>query len=382
MSIDGDATAPEQTARHWTRSFYPIRVVTVMGGLLMGFLYTHRFGQHWPYSYAVAFVGLVYPHLLYYLQQRVESKRRIEHLTLLFDEVFAGSLLYLLSFSVQVSLGLALIALVTPIAFTGFALLHWTTLALIIGAVLPIWLFGMPLPAQDFPLLNYIAGGYVFAYFGLFANAVYVRARELQASRRALREQRLRAEIEQKRSESLVNSIIPPIAVSELRSSGLISAQARVCSICAVVLPHLARPETGYPSAAEAMDEITEILGSIDAICGRFGLEPINTTLDLYVAVGNLDGNAPGEDAAARAGREIAEWMTRFNDRRERNSRQGVSFGIAAGAGSLQVGAIQLRRLVYACAGRALSEAIQAARAAAERPAGADRFVQLPALTA
>lgn len=347
-----------------TRIFYPIRVVTVLGGMLVGFLYTYHFGEFGGFGYFIAVTGTLYPHLLHFLQQRFEAKRRIAHLTLLADAAFAGCVIYLLSFSFQASLTMALIALVTPIAFTGPGMLPWTSLSLALGMLVPVWLLGVPPPAREYPLLDYLAAAYMFAFFGLFSNAVYGRARALLASRRELREQQLRAEIEKKRSDGLLGSIVPPLAVDELHATGVIASRTRHVSFLVVAIPALGRPDPeATAESAQALAE--DILGSIDAIAARFNLEAVNSPLDTYVAIGGLDRAPTQPDDAQRASEEIRAWFADFNTRRLAGRLAPVGFGTACGSGDLLLGAVQLRRLVYAVSGTPLSEATAAATAAA-----------------
>ena len=347
-----------------TRIFYPIRIATVLGGLLVAFLYTYHFGEFGPYGYAVALTGITYPHVMYFLQQRFEAKRRITHLTLLFDAAFAGAVIYLLDFSFQASLAMGLIALVTPIAFTGFSMLPWSSVALASGALIPAWMFGLPPPARNFPLLDYMAGAYVLAFFAFFANAVFVRTRALQASRKELRGQQLRTEIEKKRSEGLLGSIVPPFAVADLRRSGAIDAQMRECALCVVAIPGLEWRQFGS-TPAETLEAIADLLGSVDAICSRFNLETVNSTIGIHVAVGSLDGHSASIEDATRAGDEIDDWMKTYNKRCEAGGKAPLAYGIAVGFGELLVGAIQLRRLEFVVAGKVLFDAITTARQAA-----------------
>ncbi|MCF8178604.1 MAG: hypothetical protein K9J74_08855 [Sulfuritalea sp.] len=366
MSESLENSAPQALVNYGTSIFYPIRIATVLGGLLVGFLYTYHFGKFGPYGYFVVLVGITYPHVMYFLQQRFESKRRIAHLTLLFDAGFAGCVIYLLSYSFQASLAMALISLVTPIALTGFSMLPWTSLALASGALVPAWVFGWPPPAEDFPLLDYLAGGYVLVFFALFANAVFARTRALQASRKELREQQLRTEIEKKRSEGLLGSILPPMAMAELRQSGAVGTHSRHCAICVVAIPDFERLQTGA-IAEEQMEMVTEIWGSIDAICGRYGLETVNSTIDLHVAVGGLDRSSASLEDAGKASREIEEWLANFNRRRLFSGKPALASGIAVGFDELLIGAIQLRRLQFVVSGQALFDSIVAARRAAHR---------------
>lgn len=366
MSEALENSMPQALAKFGTDIFYPIRIATVLGGLLVGFLYTYHFGNFGPYGYFVALFGITYPHVMYFLQQRFESKRRIAHLTLLFDAGFAGCVIYLVSFSFQASLAMALISLVTPIAFTGFSMLPWTSLALAAGTLLPVWILGMPRPPEDLPLLDYLAGSYVLVFFALFANAVFARTRALQASRKELREQQSRTEIEKKRSEGLLGSIVPPMAVAELRRSGVVGAEVRHCAICVVAIPDLERLQTGAAAGA-SMEMLTELLGSIDAICARYGLETVNSTIDLHVAVGSLDGNSASLEDAGKASREIEAWFANFNRRLLFAGKPALACGIAMGFGELFVGAIQLRRLQFVVSGKALFDAIADARQVALR---------------
>lgn len=371
MSEAFDNAMPTELVRLGTRVFYPIRVVTVLGGLLVGFLYTYQFGEFGPYGYFLAATGVIYPHVLYFLQQRFESKRRIAHLTLLFDAAYAGAMTYLVSFSFMASLVMALIALVTPIAFTGFSMLPWTSLALAGGALLPTWLFGPPPPARAFPLLDTMAGAYALVFFALFANAVFARTRALQGSRKELREQQLRTEIEKKRSEGLLGSIVPPIAVKELRQSGAMGAQLRTCPILVVAMANIEALRSGSDAGSD-IETLTDLLGSMDAICARFNLETVNSTLDLHIAIGNLDGHAAAAEDAARAGEEIDAWLANFNRRRAACGKEVLAYGIVTGCDELLVGAIQLRRLQFVVSGKALFDTIAAARRAAADTHGQD----------
>lgn len=364
MSAAFENSMPQELARLGTKAFYPIRIATVLGGLLVAFLYTFHFGEFGPYGYSIALIGITYPHVMHFLQQRFEAKRRIAHLTLLFDAAFAGAVIYLLSFSFQASLAVILIALVTPIAFTGFSMLPWTSLTLACGALIPIWMFGLPPPARDYPLLDYMAGAYVLVFFAMFANAVFGRTRALQASHKELREQQLRTEIEKKRSEGLLGSIVPPFAVADLRRSGTIAPQLRDCAICVVSLRDLQGRQPGS-TPAETLEMFTELLGSIDAICSRSNLETVNSTIDLHVSIGSLDGRNASMEDAARTSQEIDDWMKTYNRRREARGEEPLAFGIATGFGELFVGAIQLRRLEFVVTGTVLFDAIAAARQAA-----------------
>ncbi len=364
MNNTGEKPTSIDLAQLGIHVFYPIRVVTVLGGLLVGFLYTIKFGEVGPYAYTIAFIGMTYPHAMYYLQQRFESKRRLAHLTVMFDAAYAGAVIYLLSFSFQACLTITLISLVTPIAFTGFSLLPWTSLALASGSLLPVAILGGPPPVQDYPLLDYIAGGYLLAFFALFANAVYARTRALQGSRKDLREQQLRTEIEKKQSDGLLGSILPPMAIAELHQSGQISPQLRTCAICVVAIPDLAKTLSGSAPGL-LIDSAAEILGSNDAICARFQLEPVNSTFDLYIAVGGLDGSTSNLDNANRATAEIAQWFSNYNQRRDSLGEKPVAYGSAVGIGELVLGAVQLRQFLFAVSGPALFDAIAMARSAA-----------------
>lgn len=347
-------------------AFYPIRVVTLLGALVVVFLYTWHFSEFGKYSYFLAFFGVVYPHVMHFLQRRFEARRRIAHLTLILDAAFSGMAIYQLHFSFQASLAMAMIAIVTPIALTGLSMLPWTALALVCGALLPAWIMGMPPPAADYPLLDYMTGGFVMVFFALFGNAVYVRTRALQSSRKALRDQQLRTEIEKKRSDGLLGSILPPGAVRELHQSGAIGTQRRQCALCVVAIPAL-RTLDGAARDAQAgrglsLEDAAELLGAIDAIGSRFHLEAVNSEFDLHVMVGGLDGKSASADDAAAAAREAADWVGHVNRSRRAAGQPAIDVGIATGAGELTLGAVQLRRMVYAVSGAPLFEAIDAAR--------------------
>ncbi len=314
---------------------------------------------------------MAYPHILHFLQRRFEARRRLAHFTLLFDAAFSGMLIYQLSFSFQASLAMALVVIVTHIALTGLSMLPWTALAMVCGALIPVWIIGMPLPADHSPLFDYMTGAFVIVFFALFGNAVYVRTSALQSSRKALREQQLRTEIEKKRSEGLLGSILPPAAMQELHQSGTIGTHRRECALCVIAIPALQTLGTAEGSDF-ALADAAELLGAIDAIGARFHLEAVNSEFDLHVMVGSLDGTRASAADAAAAAREAADWIGHFNRRRTAAGQPAIAFGVATGAGELALGAVQLRRMVYAVSGAPLFDAVAAARRSAGSGNAAD----------
>jgi len=139
VSMDVPSRGP---GRH-LRLFYVIRTLSVLGALGMAFFYMVQTGSFQRYHVFIFLLGFAYPHFSYFLEVRLEHSRRIEHATLLLDAFVSGSVMYIMDFSLLPSLAVMMIAIVNPVAFTGFSMIGWSVLAMILGIALPSWIYGM-----------------------------------------------------------------------------------------------------------------------------------------------------------------------------------------------------------------------------------------------
>lgn len=350
--------------------FYRIRIAATLASLGVGLYHVLQFGHFTAYHAAVFALGLAYPHLAYYLQARMELGRRVEHATLAVDAFVGGSLVYMLGFSLLPSTAIVLITLINPVAFTGFRLLGWTTLAMAAGIGLPTWLVGANFAPRDLGVINAASVAFLFGYYALFAHAVYLRTIALQNSRRELRQQRVAVEIGKKRSDALLLSLMPPRAATQFERTGTVPAQ-RIDGACLlfVELSGLMGQvgQAGADTPGAALAEINVIAQSVDAICARHGLYGVQALGEAYVAVAGIEHEGDAALQAARAlacAREIRRFADAHDESRRARQLPPSVCRIAVHSGPVIAGMVELRKVSYAVVGEAVTETLALGRAA------------------
>lgn len=326
--------------------FYAIRTVTVLGALALGAMHAYLFERPGPFHYAVLAIGLAYPHLAHYLVRRLDAGRRVEHVTVLIDNFVAGSVIYLVGFTLWPSFAIAVINLMTPMAFGGFSLMLGSAAVLAVAALLPMLVLGNHYAPQDSALLNGFACAYLFAYLCFFAHAVYLRTMALQASRRDLRQQKMAVEVAKKRSDGLLGSVLPPGAVSEYEAHGKVVPRRFDAAVLLVLdAPH----QVAGQSNEAVRDRAGFVLQAVDAIAARHGLYALKNLGDVYIALGNAAGVAAATPAQVAA---AAAELRRFGQ------EQGIPLRQAIHSGTLVAAVVEARKVGYDVFGPMLPAAL------------------------
>ena len=323
--------------------FYIIRTLTTLCALGVAFAYVLKYESLTGYHVFVFSLALVYPHVGHLLARRLESHRTIEHITLLFDAFVCGSMIYIVGFSTLPSLVLVLIALVNPIAFSGFALLGWTSLAFAAAIGLPTWLYGPHFEPRDVPAITAAAAVFLIAYYALFAHAVFLRTVALQASRRDLRQQKITIEIEKKRADALLLSILPRAAAREFERTGTV-ARRRLEGATLVAVSFEALAQAGDEAS---MNRLNSAFQALDAILTRHGLEGIKSLGGTYLAVAGLAGEARHAPSALAAAEEVRRHFEEGNLGAQARGEPTVACRIAVHSGPLMAGMVETRKLGY-----------------------------------
>lgn len=339
--------------------FYFIRTLTVYAFMAVGVWMVFEFGHFGAWHALVVLIGLVYPHLSYFLQARLELGRRVEHATLVVDTFCAGSTIYMLGFAELPSVALVLITLINPVAFTGFAMIGWATLSFVLAIALPWWTLGPNFAPSGIGWVNLGAVVYLFVYYLLFAHAVFLRTVALQRSRRELRQQRITIEIGKKRSDALLLSILPRKAASEYEARGAVAP--RRIENAALLLVRVSGLGEG-PDPARAFDETTEVMRALDAICARHGLDGLKTFGNTCLAAA-LDAPGPEAGAAAlAAAREIIADLREQNQARAARGEAPLACSAVLHAGPVAAGVLETRKVTYELLGPAVAEVAAASR--------------------
>ena len=360
----GEKQPRRRTGSH-VRFFYLIRLISSWGGLAIAFFYIQRFSSFSGYSVSVFLFGLAYPHIGYFLQTRMDGGRRVEHATLILDAFLGGSVVYFVGFSELPSIALALITLVNPVAFTGFRLMGWSVLAMGIAIALPTWILGPNFDHGDIAWINLAAIVYMFIYYSLFARAVYTRTIALQGSRRELRRQKISVEIEKKRSDTLLLSILPASSAQEFEQKGTL-APRRVdgAALLLVNLPDTARQLAG-DNAESTLSAINDLFKAIDTICARHRMEGIKTLGEGHLAVGGLDAarTTVARDAIAAA-IEIGQYLEDANATRAAHGQQALTYRVVVHSGPVLAGLVETTRFSFDVFGDCLTDLLILAREA------------------
>lgn len=343
-AADAQKRAP---GRH-LRLFYMIRTASVLGALGMAFWYLVQAGSFSRYHVLVFLLGLAYPHFSYFLETRLEASRQIEHTTLLLDAFISGSVMHFMDFSLLPSLAVAMIAIANPVAYTGFSMIGWSVLAMLLGIALPSWTYGLNFAPGGLLEINLTAAIYLFIYYCMFAYAVFVRTNALQKSRRELHQQKIIVEIEKKRSDALLLGILPDAVAKEFESTAAVAPRRHErAAVLALALPELSRSAEKL-GPAEFFAELNHVFKALDAICGRHGLESIKASGDRYRAACGLGQHSVADaEAILRAALEIRRFLEEHNAARAARNLSPLSFQIAAHAGAVVAGVVETRKFGY-----------------------------------
>jgi class 3 adenylate cyclase len=349
------------------RYFYLIRILTTLGGLGVALPYLLQYEDVRGYHVFVYLLGLAYPHVSYFLQAKLELGRRIEHATLVVDAFLGGSIVYFVGYSMLPSVAVLMVTLINPVAFTGFRTIRFGAFGVALGLGVPTVLYGAHFDPQNILYMNISASVFLLSYFTLFAHAVYLRTKALQQSRRELRQQRITIEIEKKRSDSLLHSILPATAAAEFEATGTVAPRRHEAAVLlALVLPDLARLSAEGPPES-SVGAIAEVLRAVDAICGRNALEGLSSFGHCYIAAAALDARTGSPVVSAlQAALELRQFLDEDAIARSARGVEPIAYSILLHAGPILTGVIDTRRPTFNLFGDVLDETFWLSRAAAQ----------------
>ncbi|GIW43079.1 MAG: hypothetical protein KatS3mg077_0361 [Candidatus Binatia bacterium] len=309
--------------------------------------------------YHVAFVAVVltYPHIAHLLYRRKRSRTQ-QLAFLLLDAFLLGCTIYFASFSLFVSLTATAIAVGNALALNGFS---WAirAFALVAAGAGSFTVFaGSNFEPRSIPQIDLLCSLFLLAYFLVFAYATYTRSMQLLRSRRELREQKLIAEIERKRAEGFLLSLLPASLIREFKQEGAIRPRSySQATLLSVDFPNLGEIQK-QRSLENWVGEFNHYLQAFDAIAGRYRLETLRGTGEGYLAVSGIpDENPFHAQAALNAAKEMLEFAAGFvaGSPAENSSRLAVR--ILVHTGELSAGVIETRQFYYTVWGPALQEA-------------------------
>ncbi len=176
-------------------------------------------------------------------------------------------------------------------------------------------------------------GVFLLSYFLLFAYATYARTVQVLASRREPREQKLFAEIEHKRAESLLLSLLPSPMATEFRESGAVLPR-QYAEVTMLAIDFLNLPELAATAGGNGwLMDLNYCLQALDGIAKRRAMEVVSSG-DTYVAVTGVVGPSRLSRAEAlAAAMEMRDVAYRLAAQRRAEDRPYLMVRIAVHSG-------------------------------------------------
>ncbi len=340
---------------------YPMRVFGAIAIALIVFLGTGVAGITLPHLLFFAF-SLIYPHIVHFLVVSLEGARRVQVASVWVDAVVIGAAIHLLGMAPVPTLSLLTIALANGMALGSVAFMTATAGGVLLALGLSRLFIGPPPEAFESVVMNLAAALLLLLYFNYFAWVAYRRSVALQASRIALRQEKVAAEIQKTRSDRLLLAILPEAAAREYEVRGSV---APVSFPAATVLIADACGFGEFAErvgAAEAIGSLNAWFKAFDAICRRNGLEPLRTTGDAYVALaGGVSGSA---EAALKTASEMRDHMTASNEERRAQDHPPLLMRFALHTGEALAAVIETEKFSYDLFGETVALAFEVERMA------------------
>ncbi|MDB5284486.1 MAG: adenylate/guanylate cyclase protein, partial [Bacteroidota bacterium] len=155
-------------------------------------------------------------------------------------------------------------------------------------------------------------------------------------------------ELEKKRSEELLNNILPEEVSEELKQSGKTKARSyeQVTVMFADIQGFTKISE--QLSAEEIVSGIDEYFEAFDKIVERFGIEKIKTIGDAYLCAGGIP--VIMEDHARKvvlAATEFLQAVVTLKNQREEQGKPGFNFRIGIHSGPVVAGVVGIKKFAY-----------------------------------
>jgi class 3 adenylate cyclase len=336
---------------------YMLRLAGISWALAVCAYWVIHFDRVRFYHVAFLAVVLTYPHVAHLLYRRKRSRAQ-QLAFLLLDAFLLGCTIYFASFSLFVTLTATAIAVGNALALNGFLWAIRAFALLAAGAGTFTVFAGSSFEPRSIPQIDLLCSVFLLGYFLVFAYATYTRSMQLLRSRRELREQKVIAEIERKRAEGFLLSLLPASLIQEFKQNGAI----RPRSYSQVTLLSVDFPNLGEMQKQRSLDswvgEFNHYLQAFDAIAGRYRLETLRGTGEGYLAVGGIpDENPLHAQAALNAAEEMLEFAAGFVSQSSTETSCRLAVRIVVHTGELSAGVIETRQFYYTVWGPAIEEA-------------------------
>lgn len=362
----GDVASPGDTESIGARGIggfvYPMRIIGTWGCILLAAVFLFRFGSYHFYYLFLLLLTLAYPHVSHVIYRRTRA-RNVEHTTLLIDAFVLGSTVYVTGFSLLPALTLTAIALGNGLGMNGPRHMALSALVAAFGMTVPMAFNGVNYHPQNVTEINFGCAVFLFVYFNIFAYTAYERTILLQSSRRELKQQKITIEIEKKRSDNLLLSLLPAAVAQEFDAHGIVRPQRyESVSVLAVDFANFSNAMRVL-AADELLAELNHCFKAFDAITTRHGLENLRTLGDSYLAAGGLPvSNETHPLDAVRAAVEIRDFMQQFAISRKAHGRPFFEVRVAVNTGPVIAGVVETRKFSYDVWGGTVDDAIRIRR--------------------
>jgi class 3 adenylate cyclase len=308
-----------------------------------------------------AFV-LIYPHVVHFLAMRLEGSRRLQLGGVLIDALVIGTAIHYVGFSPIPTLSLLTIALANGMALGSFSFMTAAAVSVAIAVGLSRLLMG-PVPVtSDSVLMNIAAAMFLLLYFNFFAWVAYRRAAALQASRAALRQQKVAAEIEKAKSDRLLLAILPESAAREYETKGSVAPQSFPQATVLIADACGFGEFADRVGAVEAIGNLNAWFKAFDAICRRHGLEPLRTSGDAYLALASAHNGSA--EAALQTALEMRGHMASSNEARMARGQEPLAMRFALHTGEVLAAVIETEKFSYDLFGETVALAFEVERLA------------------
>jgi adenylate cyclase len=218
----------------------------------------------------------------------------------------------------------------------------------VLGLGLPTLFYGTNFVPRDHFGMNLTSAVFLLVYFNLFAWVAFRRTVDLQSSRLTLRKQKVAAEIEKKKSDRLLLSLLPAPVAAELEGQGAVKPCREDRATILVVRMHDLQLLADRMDPAELLSELNYCVSAFDQIVQRHRLEALRPAGETYVAVGGVRATREWEAAdAVRAALEVREFMAEMTESRNATGRPSFDFRIAVHAGGVISGLVGSRKLSF-----------------------------------
>lgn len=342
------------------RPIYIMRIFGTLACVIIACLYIADFGEVRLWYIFLLVLALAYPHVAMRLTDRRKSHEKVELGTSLMDAFMLGSVVYVVGFSPIPALSFLTVALANGMALGSLPFLGLSVLSVLIGMVLPMWIYGTHYNPQDQVLMNLFSAIFLLFYFNIFAWVAHKRSIKLKESRSELVQQKLTVEIEKKKSDSLLWALLPTSLASSFEQQGSVGEPCRYEELTILVADvHKFYRLLSTFEVDAILSELNHCFKAFDKIVLRHRLEPFRTVGDSYFALGGgpVANDAHAIDAVAAA-LEMSSFVAELKSSRVAADLPSLDFRFAVHTGPVTCGVVQAHKFSFDVWGETLGEAV------------------------